>query len=94
MGVETPDDPIFRNLNLTKLKLDEAYVEISTTIDPNSNYLYLRSDDCYKCPFRSYDQFFDDYSKVSSCFGYLNYLYWNNRQQSYILIVIIKLCLF
>ena len=53
MGVEEQD---FNGVDLTHLKLDEAFVDITNPDD--KNYLYLRSDDCYKCPFRPFDQFF------------------------------------
>ena len=75
MGVETPNNATFRGLDLSELNLDQAYVDISNSSDPNSKYLYLRSDNCYKCPFRSYDQFFEDYSNVRSCFDFMNYPY-------------------
>ena len=55
MGVEEHPDH-FKDLDLSYLKLDEAIVNITNTDD--KNYLYLRSDDCYKCPFRPFDQFF------------------------------------
>ena len=54
MGVEEHDDR-FGDIDLSNLKLDEAYVQINNSDD--KNYLYLRSDDCYKCPFRPFDQF-------------------------------------
>ena len=60
MGVEEHPDH-FKDLDLSYLKRDEAIVNITNTED--KNYLYLRSDDCYKCPFRPFDQFFYE-SKV------------------------------
>ena len=60
MGVEEPTDELFRGLDLTDLSLDQAYVNINRTSEVRNNqpyYLYLRSENCYKCPFRHYEEF-------------------------------------
>ena len=53
----------FRGLNLTELKIDQAYVNISVPEEPN--YLYLRSENCYKCPFELQHLTFDKVKEMS-----------------------------
>ena len=58
MGVEVPTTDMYRGLNLTELKLDQAYVNISEHFENgkngNTHYLYLRSENCYGCPFKRF----------------------------------------
>ena len=65
MGVEEPTVEEFRGIKLSdlKLKLDQAFVNItqSSTFGNNEqHYLYLRSENCYKCPFRPYKEYFPE----------------------------------
>ena len=69
MGVEVPDVEEFRGLHLSNLGIDEAYVNIThgTTLkDDQPYYLYLRTDNCYKCPFRPYTDFFPEHTVKKS----------------------------
>lgn len=44
-------DSSFRGLNLKKLKVDQAYFNVSNNFN-KPFYLYTLSDECVKCPFR------------------------------------------
>ena len=59
MGVEEHQDT-YNGLDLNKLNLDQANVAITNKL-VDQNYLYLRSDDCYKCPYRPFFRFTDQF---------------------------------
>ena len=70
MGVEEPPEDEFRGLNLSSLQLDQAFVNVSQTSELQEEqkyYLYLRSENCYKCPFRPYDELisFEEFKEVN-----------------------------
>ena len=78
MGVEEPTDEEFQGLNLKDLKLDQAYVNISQISELGNDqqpYLYLRSENCYKCPFRPYEEFFPEDKEVKLYIYRYTYIY-------------------
>ncbi|XP_055843915.1 heparan-alpha-glucosaminide N-acetyltransferase [Episyrphus balteatus] len=44
-------EPIWRNLNMRQLKVDEAYFSINSTLNAGKAFLYTLSDECYECPY-------------------------------------------
>lgn len=48
--IEDPGWEVFRGLNLSDLKVDEAYVNVTSHID-RPLWLYTLSEECYKCPY-------------------------------------------
>ena len=55
MKPETPETRYFGGLDLHQLDIDEAYVNLTSTVQ-NQLYLFLLSDDCYKCPYQYHEQ--------------------------------------
>ena len=54
MGVEVPAADTYGGLNLTRLKLDQAYVNITSNgfVNGITSFVYLRNEDCVGCPFK------------------------------------------
>ena len=52
--VEEHEFRYFRGLDLQSLKIDEAFVNV-TSLLAESAYIYLLNDNCYKCPFQLHD---------------------------------------
>jgi len=48
--MEQPNQENFEGLDLTKLPIDTAYVRLQSV--PETFYVYLVEDDCYRCPFK------------------------------------------
>lgn len=55
--IEDPGWEVFRGLNLSDLKVDEAYVNVTSHID-RPLWLYTLSEECYKVSFRIMNYYF------------------------------------
>lgn len=45
------NDPQFAHLNIEALRVDQAYLNLSSSSTSNRLWLYSLSDDCIRCPY-------------------------------------------
>lgn len=71
-------DSVFRNLNLRKLKVDQAFLNITSSFE-SKLHLYFLAEECVDCPFEKYSTILpsshDNIIKLNTSRGFKMRLY-------------------